>query len=158
MKIVLDPGEMAVAQLLATLRRTVNQAAGISDRRRDTRDPNVTELMGATAEVAFCKHFNCYPDLTVVPRRGGHDAILRGHRWDIKAVAKPDHRLLAAVEKSPGDVDCYALAVVSGPTVELVGWAPAGKLLHPATVVDLGHGPVHALSRGELQAFPEAVS
>ena len=156
MKITLDPGEMAVVHTIAVLRRSVNQAAGITDRRRDGRNPMVVEVLGAAAEMAFCKHFNVFPDLTVTPRAGGHDAILNGKTWDIKAVSSPDHRLLCSPEKSLGDADHYALAVVDGAEVELVGWAPAPRLLHPSTVIDLGHGPVHALGRDSLETFPEA--
>lgn len=153
--VTLDPGEMAVAQMVATLRRAVNQAAAIADRRRDPRDPMVSEMLGATAEIAFAKHFNVWPDLSVTPRRGGHDAILNGRTWDIKAVGNPEHRLLASPEKSLADADRYALAVVTGAEVELVGWAPAERLLDPSTVMDLGHGPVHVLGRDRLESFPE---
>lgn len=156
MKVHLDPGQMAVAQILATLRRTVNTAAGVTDKRRDNlRDPNATELMGVVAELAFCKHFNVCPDMSVVPRSGGHDAVLNGKTWDIKAVAQSHHRLLAHPDKRVGEVDRYALAVVDGNEVDLVGWAPADRLLHPGTVIDLGHGDVHALHRDQLHPFPE---
>lgn len=156
MLVVLDPGEMAVAQTLATLRHSVNTAAGVTDKRRDTtRDPNTTELMGVVGELAFCKAYNVWPDLSVVPRSGGHDAVLHGKTWDIKAVAKSHHRLLAHPDKNLTDVDRYGLAVVTDAVVELVGWAPADKLLHPSTVTDLGHGPVHALRPDQLQPFPQ---
>jgi hypothetical protein len=153
--VTLDPGEMAVAQTLATLRCAVNQAAGVVDRRRaTTRDPLALDLLGTVSEIAFCKQFGAYPDMTVTPRRGGHDVILNGRRWDIKATDKPHHQLLAHPGKSLGDVDRYALAIVVGNVVDLIGWATAGHLLHPSTVTDLGHGPVHALKQDQLQPFP----
>ncbi len=157
MLVILDPGEMAVAQILATLRRSVNQAAGVTDRRRDTsaKDALALEVMGCVAEVAFGKAYNCYPDLTVTPRSGGWDAVLNGKRWDIKATDKPHHRLIASPDKSPGDADRFALAIVTENTVNLVGWAPAGKLLHPSTLTDLGHGLTHVLTQEQLQPFPE---
>jgi hypothetical protein len=154
--VTLDPGEMTVAHTVAALRLAVNQAAGVVDRRRDTRREAISlDLMGVISEVAFAKVFNCYPDLTVTPRRGGHDAVLNGKRYDIKSISSPDHQLLASPDKVISEVDRYALAFVNGSTVDLIGWAPAGQLLHPATVTDLGHGPVHALRQDQLQPFPE---
>lgn len=155
MKITLDPGEMAIAQTLASLRRCVNQAGRIGDRRRDNRMQAITlDMLGTVSEIAFCKAFGAYPDLTVSPRRGGADVILNGKRWDIKATDRPNGRLLATTDKNAAAADYYALAVVADATVDLKGWATAAELLNPATVTDLGHGPTHALNQAQLRPFP----
>ena len=156
MRVILDPGEMAVAQHVASLRRCVNQAVGITDRRRDGRQHAIAlDMLGAISELAFCKAFGAYPDLTVQPRKGGADVVLKGkYRWDVKATDRPNGRLLATTDKDLGDADYYALAVVNGNAVDFVGYASAAELLHPGTVIDLGHGPTYALDQAALRPFP----
>lgn len=155
-RVVLDPGELAVAQTLASLRRCVNQAGGIKDRRRDTRQQAIAlDMLGTVSEVAFCKAFGAYPDLTVSPRRGGADVLLNGRRWDVKGTDRPNGRLLATTDKEPGAAEFYALAIVSDHIVDLIGYATASQLINPETVIDLGHGPTHALTQEQLIPFPE---
>lgn len=144
-----------MAQTLASLRRCVNQAGRITDRRRDTRQQAINlDMLGTVSEFGFCKAFGAYPDLTVKPRSGGADVILNGRRWDIKATDRPAGRLLATTGKQAADAEFYALAVVQENVVDFVGWASAGELLDPATVRDLGHGPTHALDQSALHPFP----
>lgn len=154
-RVTLDAGERFTANTMAAFRQAANRGAGVTNRLHGDRNAYDSELLGATAELAFCKHFNCWPDLTTVLRAGGHDAVLNSRTYDIKAIGKPDHRLLAPVSKRLEDADRYVLALVDGGTVTLLGWAPAGQLLNPLTIVDLGHGPVHALAQDQLQPFPE---
>lgn len=155
MKVKLDPGEMAIAQTLASLRRCVNQAGRITDQRRDNRMQAITlEILGTISEIAFCKAFDAYPDLTVSPRRGGADVIHKGKRWDIKATERPNGQLLATTAKTSTSADYYALAIVNDSTVDFVGYASATQLINPATITDLGHGPTHALPQTQLRPFP----
>jgi hypothetical protein len=155
MRIILDPGEMAVAIHVASSRRMVNQVNGITDRRRDDRQHAIAlDMLGAISELAFCKAFGAYPDLTVQPRKGGPDVVLKGkYRWDVKATDRPNGRLLATTDKDLGDADYYALAVVNGNAVDFVGYASAAELLHPGTVINLGLGPTHALDQSQLRSF-----
>ena len=162
MKVTLNPGEMAIAQTMAAMRRGVNQASKITDQRRDnTMDANTLDLLGAVSEIAFCKAFSTYPDFSVMPRKGGADAILKHDgtitRWDIKATKRTGGRLLATTGKSANDVDYYALAVVQENVVDFVGYASAAELLSEETIIDLGHGPTHALTQDKLRRFKTKV-
>jgi hypothetical protein len=133
----------------------VNQSSHVTDRRRDKRQQAYTlDMLGVVSEFAFCKAFGVYPDLSVHPRKGGADAVLKGRTWDIKATDRPNGRLLATTGKQPTDAQFYALAIVNENEVDLVGWAEASELLNPGTVIDLGHGPTHALEQTQLHPFP----
>lgn len=154
--VTLDPGEMAVAEHLALLRRCVNKAINLTDQRRDNRRQAITlEILGTVAEIAFCKRFSAYPDLTITPRRGGADVVLNGKRWDIKATDRGNGRLITTVGKARESADYYALAVVDDNTVEFVGWASAARLLDDSAIKDLGYGPTYVLERDQLQPFPD---
>lgn len=154
--VTLDPGEMAVAEHLALLRRCVNKTVNLTDQRRDNRRQAITlEILGTVAEIAFCKRFSAYPDLTINPRRGGADVVLRGKRWDIKATDHGNGRLITTVGKTHGSADYYALAVVDDCRVDFIGWAPSARLIDDSAVKDLGHGPTYVLERDQLQPFPD---
>lgn len=154
MKVELDPGEMGVAHLIATMRRCVNQSVKITDVRRDNSLQAIElDILGAVSELAWAKVMGCFPDLTVSPRRGTPDAIHNGKRVDIKATNRRDGRLLATTTKRRGDADIYVLAIVIDNVVDFVGYANADDLLSPQTIVNLGHGPTHALNQSQLRRF-----
>ena len=115
---------------------------------------NTIDLLGAVSEIAFCREFGACPDLSVKPRKGGADVIFKGKRWDIKSTKRANGQLLATTEKTPGEVDFYALAVVQDNIVDFIGYASEGELLCEDTITDLGHGPTHALPQSRLRQFP----
>lgn len=156
MIVELDPGEYAVAHMVATMRRTVNLSAHVRDQRRDSKMAAIDlDLIGAIAEVAWGKWKNCFPDLTISPRAGSADAVVGGLRVDIKATTRNDGRLLATTGKKEGAAEVYVLAVVDGARVEFKGYALSEDLLSESTLTDLGHGPTHALPQSELRKFRE---
>lgn len=156
MKIELDPGEYAIAQIVASMRRSINHVFQVRDQRRDTRRAVVDlDLLGAVAEIAFCKWRNVYPDLTILPRHGSADAVIDGKKIDIKATDRKDGRLLATTGKDLSAADVYVLAIVEGPVVEFIGYALAAELLHASTLLDLGHGKTHALDQSKLRKFKD---
>lgn len=157
MKIELDPGEYAIAQMVATMRRSINTVFRVRDQRRDTLRAAVDlDLLGAVAEIAFCKWRNVYPDLTILPRHGTADAVIGGKKVDIKATDRKDGRLLATTGKDPNAADIYVLAIVEGAVVDFVGYALASELLQETTLRDLGHGATHVLDQSQLRKFKNA--
>lgn len=151
----MDPGEMAIAQTLAALRMSVNEAAGVKDRARSKRiTPHAMSLIGVVAEFAFCKLAGGYPDLTIRPRSGGHDVIVNGKRWDIKGTDDKNRwSIVTTIEKKLEDADYYALAIVTGNVVEFRGWAPAAEVISEHTVKDIGYGPSYVLPPKCLRPF-----
>jgi hypothetical protein len=155
-RIELEPSEYAVAQVIASMRRCVNQAAGVRDQRRDSMKQAIElDMLGAVAEVAFCKWQNVYPDLSVRPRRGSADALLSGKKVDVKATDRRNGRLIATYGKEMDQADIYVLAIVEDLVVDFVGYATAQDLLCEASVKDLGHGPTYALEQSQLRRFKE---
>jgi len=146
---------MVMARLIAEMRRRMNRSEGVVDRLIDPHPRHDPDLLGAMSELAFCKTYNVYPDLSVSPRRGGADVNVGPVRVDVKSTHRENGSLLATVKKRSDDADVYVLTTVNVDqnAVTLVGWAAASELLCEATLTDLGHGPTHALSQDKLHHF-----
>jgi hypothetical protein len=152
--VTLDATEVVVAQVLATMRYNVARMAGVTNARIGSQDDYQTDLEGMAAEIAFCKAFNYFPDLTVGPRKGGWDAKGRaGETIDIKVTKYNSGKLLATLKKKPEDAQYYVLLVGECPTYRLAGYATAEELLKPENITDLGHGKGYALTQDKLNQF-----
>ena len=151
----LSPSECAVAQTLASMRYMVARAAGQTDMKQGGQSYLKTDLEGMAAELAFAKHFNVCPDMAVRPMSGGHDAVMKGHTFDVKVTSYPNGRLLATTKKKLTDSDVYVLLVGEMPTYRIAGYAMAAELINPANLTDLGRGPTYALEQEQLRKFKQ---
>ena len=156
MRVQLDPGEMATARVIATLRRYVNE---VINSKETHFSPNIfdDEMNGAVAELAFAKHWNVYPDTSSDQWQGSYDCIVNGQRIDVKAVTKRNHKLIAPIWKTSDSTDVYVLGVVTNNEVDFVGWARADELICDAAITDLGHGPTYVLNQSQLRPFKTGV-
>jgi hypothetical protein len=155
MIVALDAGEMTVAQVLAAMRNSVARISGVVDQKAGPQSAYQTDLDGLVAEIAFAKWRNVCPDLTVSPRVGGADAVVKGWRVDVKATRHENGRLLASRTKKPEYADAYVLAVVRDNEVRFPGWATASDLLREENLTDFGYGQVYALTQQRLRPFAQ---
>jgi hypothetical protein len=155
MIVSLDAGEMTVAQVLAAMRNSVARISGVVDQKAGPQSAYQTDLDGLVAEIAFAKWRNVCPDLTVSPRVGGSDAVVKGWRIDVKATRHVTGRLLASRTKKAEYADAYVLAVVRDNTVRFPGWATSADLLRDENLTDFGYGQVFALTQAQLRPFSE---
>jgi hypothetical protein len=152
MRIKLNEAEQAIAKYLAKRRYGNNRASGVDNNRIGPQSDAETDLNGVGAELAFCKAFNIYPDLSVDVRHGGHDCVSpKGHKIDVKTTKYRAGRLLAVKSKTKPDADIYVLMIGRFPTYFWVGWATADELIDDDNLMDLGYGPTYALSQSELR-------
>jgi hypothetical protein len=118
-----------------------------------------TDLIGMLGELLFAKMFNVYPDLSLEPRRGGVDGVLDGFRYDVKATDLRAGRLLVPVDKvrlQRSELpEVYALVVLDGPAGHCAGFAWIDEILREDRIMNLGHGPTHALSQRSLWQWEE---
>lgn len=156
MIISMHPAELAVAYTLAVMRNSVARGHNVPDKQMGDQDPVEIDWDGIVGELAMAKAYNLFPDLTVSPRSGGHDLVGRnGKTIDVKTTRHKNGRLLAELGKESKRSDMYVLAVRSGATVLLAGWAPAALLLQDENIRDLGHGRGYALDQTDLRPMPE---
>lgn len=154
MKTVLNPGEMEIAQTIATLRRCVNQTAGVKDKRMDASMEVIDlDLIGAVSEVAWAKVMNVYPDLSIQPRHGSADSLMGGKKIDIKATRRKNGRLLAVKGKAQDAADLYVLAIVDGASVDFIGYALTAEFIHEKNIDDIGRGPCYVMDQSRLRRF-----
>jgi hypothetical protein len=147
----MSPPEAAIAQVLAVMRNTTARQNGVTDKQMGKQDPIEIDRDGILAEMAFGKAYNLYPDLTVYPRKGGADLIGKtGKRIDVKATRYKTGRLVIHIDKPVDEVDIYALAIVDGDDVNIVGYIESFKAIRQENVRDLGHGEGYVIEQDQL--------
>ena len=152
MKIVLQPDEVTVCQMIGRMRSLIARSSGVKDAKMGDQDGAEADVIGMMAEYAFAKQFNAFPDLGLSPRSGSADGIIKGKRYDIKATTYKTGKLLCTMKDNP-DVDVYILAIVSGNEVDIAGWEYKENLRKEENLIDLGHGKGYALTQDKLQKF-----
>lgn len=156
MKIELDGGEVVTAQMLATMRHHINRACSVRNAKIGKQSDYETDLEGIGAELAFCKKYNYWPDLSIAPRKGGWDVLTRsGKKVDVKVTRYEDGRLLATTGKRMGDSDYYVLMVGKFPVYEVKGYCTETDLLKEENITSLGHGPTYALTQPQLRKLDD---
>jgi hypothetical protein len=148
--IELNKIEQRLCRFLAKARYASNRENKIKDRKIGPQSAEDTDLEGIAGELIFAKMTNTYPDLTIEPRKGGHDLLYKGYKIDVKTTKHSNGRLLAVIEKKPDDADIYFLFVGELPLYTCRGWAWAHDLLKEENITDLGHGPTYALDQDHL--------
>jgi len=153
MRVELNPGEMVIANVLATMRNAVSRGSGTKDAKIGKQSALQTDLDGAVAEIAFAKAHNAYLDFSVAPKSGGHDLFVNGYKVDVKATRYQHGKLLATTKKTLGDAQIFVLGIVNDHVVTFAGWAWATDLLASENLSDLGYGPTYALDQDRLKRF-----
>ena len=152
MIIELTAVEQWLAEYIGQQRSSAARGANVRDAKMGQQDGVEADIMGMKAELAAARHFGVYPDLTIGPRSGTADGTTRrGFHYDVKSTACTHGRLLCTLKDNP-DIDFYVLAIVTGSTVDLAGWAWKWELRQEARLADLGHGTGYAIPQPELRA------
>jgi len=150
MEYTLNEAEQKLANFLAQSRYQSNRNSGVTNNKIGPQSDAETDLNGIGSELAFCRMFNVYPDMSISPRSGGADCFRSGFEIDVKTTRYPSGRLLAVTTKKLKDADIYVLMVGDFPTYRFAGFATAQELLNPEKITNLGYGPTYALSQAEL--------
>jgi hypothetical protein len=150
MNVTLNEAEQKLAQYLAKKRYLSQRANGVANMKMGPQSNEETDLEGISGEIAFCKLFNCYPDLTGEP--GPYDTWMKdAGSVDVKTTHYERGRLLAVKHKDETPLpDIYALMIGKFPEYRFAGWAWAFDLIDPDRLTDLGHGPTYCLEQNEL--------
>lgn len=141
-----------MASLLGGFRSLVNRGQGVKDAKIGPQDGMAADQDAIIGELAFAKLHNVWPDLSLCPRSGSADLVVKGKRIDIKSTRRKDGRLLSTT-KTNSDVDVYVLAILEDHQVSFPGWAYADDLHTPERLTDLGHGPTYALNQSDLRPW-----
>jgi hypothetical protein len=138
MKVELKPSEYAMCCYLSAMRTLVNTQSGVSEKKMGSDDGYKIGVDGLVAEIAFCKHFNIFPDLSFDPRGGGHDCIFHNRRVDIKSTKPGRTTVYLPERKKHNKIDMYVWCYVDFRSVEILGYFFPLDLFKPE---NLGQSP-----------------
>jgi len=127
-----------------------NQANGVISRGQRKLDPDINGMGG---EIAVCKYFNRFPDLTVGPHYSGYDLKVKGKRIDVKTTSYNPGYLQAKSTKKADACDLYILVYAEFPRFEILGGAKTHYLLQDCNLKDLGYGACYTLEQSQLQSL-----
>ena len=95
---------------------------------------------------------NLYPDLKDYP--GKHDMVIAGKTVDVKTTRYPFGHLEVSTDKTPGEVDIYALVTGEMPEYNIVGWMCGDRLMRKKRLYTHRSGSkVYRASQDELKKF-----
>lgn len=135
-KVTLTDTEAQIAAGLGSARNEINVSSGVKNRQVSEREGSEEiDVIGTGGELAFCKAFNLYPDLTVAPpgQYPKGDARMFGQTWDVKTrnyEKLPIGHLLSYPKPEEKRCDYYALVLEAHPTYYIIGWCTARELFN----------------------------
>ncbi len=153
MDIKLSEAEMRLVRYLAKRKGELSLENELEDRKVGNQSNEETDLEGIGGELAFCKLFNIYPDLSLELKAGDRDrgdAVLLGHYVDVKTTSYSSGRLLVVPWKK-GEMEFFALMTGKFPVYQFRGLASREELMQESNLTNLGYGSTYALSQSDLQ-------
>ncbi len=132
--VTLNQAEMKLARYIAESRQSNNRASHTVNQLRANADPLEKETLGIAGELAFCRLFNCYPDLTTVNRskqygQDSGDCYVAGIGWvDVKTKSQPGDLLIVTPTAPSGH--WFAVMIGTPPTFYFAGAIPQVRALN----------------------------
>jgi hypothetical protein len=148
-KISLNDMEQRLAEDVGKSRMERCTKEGTPNMKRGPQSDLEIDTIGAGAEIAFCKLWNLYPNLT--DEKDLFDAMTRtGHTVDVKTTRYHSGRLLAVRHKILNQSDIYALMLCDYPDFTFAGYATGDELFDDDNLIDLGYGLTYGLAQDQL--------
>ena len=141
--------EQSICKHIAQQRYSNARKKGIKDLKMGPQDNYDTDLEGFGAEMAFCKLYNCYPDLHIGLDKD-YDCVINSVKIDVKTTKYKTGKLLATLKKTDSDIDMYVLMVGEFPNYTCVGGAYKEDLIKDENIKDLGRGKGYVLEQNQL--------
>jgi hypothetical protein len=126
-EVTLISSEASIAKKVGEKRQVENDQVNVVSRKKGWKSEVETNIAGVSAEFAFCKLFNIFPDMTTTPRSkevDKGDAMLpNGMTVDVKTTHLPNGTLMCPNYKADGVIfDLYALMVGEHPSFIFKGF------------------------------------
>lgn len=142
-EVTLTESECKIAKYLAVARETENRKTGAIGTPY-VKDQRTIDENAFGAELAFCKLFNVYPDMTITPRVGGEDCIdVFGEKIDVKNTDKewPQYFVKKTKSTTPNaKVDYFAWMIGTLPNFKYIGKASWDTVMNCKTTQPHGEG------------------
>lgn len=151
-EVELTPSDMMLINIIGRNRSLISRAGKIKDVKQGSQDGIDGDILGYTAEHAWAKHWNLFPDFQFTNRSGSPDGKIGKCSYDIKATKYLDGKLICTLKENHS-VDIYVLAIVDKNKVTFVGYALTEELRLKENITDLGHGDTYALAQSKLRSL-----
>jgi hypothetical protein len=157
-RIVLERGEMAYANSIASAMYISNLAQNVQEQIATTRQSAFDiHFTGVIAEVAFSKWQKLFRTPSVHVKPHSYDFDWNGMRLDIKSSTNVRSDLIAKKNTPTFQADVYALAIVQGNIVDFIGYAMNEDFINPKRLKRMNSGDtVYLIPRSELIPFHDA--
>jgi len=148
----LNDTEMELAMKISCMRYGSNRLAGIRNGKVGNQSDFETEFIGMCGEIAFCRMFNIYPDLTIIAGGNPYDCLLVSTRIDVKTTHWLNGKLLSKAKNEYPEIDVFALVVGEPASMEFtfVGWQTYKELRMKKNISEQFKGS-YALPQDELE-------
>lgn len=153
-KFPIEDDMRVLADLMGGFRRLVNNSYGVKDLKIGKQNHVDSDQDGVLAEFIFAKWQNVFPDISIGPRAGSYDMIVKGKKIDIKSTRHIKGKLLSSMHVNP-DIDIYVLAIIENDWVSFPGYAYKNELIKQSNIIDLGYGDVYGMEQSMLRKFNE---
>ncbi len=148
--ITLNESEQRIARHLGNARFQYGRNNGVENKRVGNQSDQETDLNGMGAELAFCKHFNIYPDLQIGVLSDDDCNLPNGLGVDVKTTKYPNGRLLVGLNKKAKPSGAYALMIGTFPTYRYAGIISAERLFKDENIGNTGHGNCYLIDQENL--------
>lgn len=148
-KIKLNTAEQEVVKLIARERRKHAKENKLATTIYGGRNALMAEINYYGAELAFCKHYNVYPDLTIEEYKP-QDSVVGGVRIDVKHTTRLDGRLLVKAKGWDDPPDYFALVTGKFPEYNYVGFLNASEVMREWRIDQSLPFPAYAVKQEEL--------
>ena len=152
MKIVLNEVEIKLAKYIGKARYENARNNNITDQKMGDQSCGFVDINGMGGELAACRAFNRYPDLTIVAADmlPGFDFIHGKKKVDVKTTEYKSGKLLATMKTKVTAADVYLLVVGTLPEYDVIGWIAADDLIREENIGDLGKGLGYMVDQDRL--------
>ena len=152
MKITLNQTEMELAAIAGMGRMVQNQTNGTNSNGTRKLDPDIN---GVGGEIAVCKYFNKYPDLTIGPHYRGFDLKVGKTKVDVKTTTYLPGYLQSKTNKTKKDCDVFILVHAKFPDFTILGGIQSEEFLQPWNIKDMGYGDKYILEHATLKPLQQ---
>jgi hypothetical protein len=142
MRIILNKNEINFAEMIGKKRQEINVRRKLVDKRQDNQ-ANSTDITieGYAGQLAFCKLFNIYPDMTSEVRKGADPSQIRYQDWFVQVKTNDKSEMWVVEWRKPTDGLVFAKmkgTIVRGYDFE--GFISSHKALDPDNLVEAPFG------------------
>jgi len=145
--------ELSLAETIGLARYHANRQQGVHNARVGNQSNAFTDINAMAGEIAFCKMFNRYPDMSV-DEHPVYDVLMFGCTVDVKTTRYDSGKLLATLKCAGKPCDYYSLMVgdyTKSNNFDYRGSTTGHELFSKNNIGSLGYGDTYIINQSNLR-------